>query len=241
MNKNRDIVIFTGAGFSCDAGLPTMAGFGNESRKELAAWRKLAKSRESGEMYLKAGNIFEEFCLYCSSAGKYLNIDINNMETIFCIAEAMKESGVDDILLNGNKMKIDSILKQIKLWLWKIYHQCRIVNKNKHEAPPYQDLIDILQSNELMSRMSIVTTNYDLVFEHIACEQGAPCVYPIADSDYQPLPVTENIESYLAEDNDVDAPLVCKLHGSINYFTVGDNNPVFVLISKNCSFVVLVL
>jgi NAD-dependent SIR2 family protein deacetylase len=222
MVKNRNIVIFAGAGFSRDVGLPTMAGFGKESIRELKEQRKLATRRESGKMYLEAGNIFKDFCLSCSSAKMYLDIDIHNMETIFCIAEAMKEAGVENISLNGYKLAVDLIIEKIKLWLWKIYHQCRLVNKNKFKAEPYQKLVDIFKNNKLMSSLSVVTTNYDLVFEYIAWKQGFSCMYPILD--YKPLPVTKNKENYIAEDYDDQAPLVCKLHGSINYFMKTNNN-----------------
>ncbi len=224
--SRRDIVLFLGAGFSLEAGLPIMASFGKASRLELRNQASWAKSKECGEMFSKAGNIFEQFMDYCSSAKQYISIDINNMEDVFCIAEAIQESDLKEIKLNSNPIKIYELLSYIKLWLWKNYQRCPIVAPPQNDATPYNSLIHLLTTNDLINRLRVLTTNYDIIFEYAAWSNGVNCSY--ANFKYESIDVPfahENIdasnykEKYISTVVSDSSPIICKLHGSINYFT----------------------
>lgn len=241
----RDTVIFLGAGFSCDSGLPTMEKFGPESKTELKALRKflcdyhsnnlkkINKCNDCGKfaapMLCEAGEVFHKFCDFCKLANDYINVKIDNMETIFCIAESMQEAEIKPIKLNQGNIHdhdIDHLIEKIKLWLWKIYHKCPALG-NSQKAAPYEKFLNLIKQNNLSKRLTIITTNYDLVFEYFAWKSGIPCKYPI--SSYSPFPVGNHNEKFLAEDNLNSASILCKMHGSINYFHLQhDSNNLFI-------------
>ena len=226
----RDIVLFLGAGFSCDADLPTMEKFGQESERELEAQYNLIQDRNASQMLYDAGTTFKGFQEFCNSASSYVKVETNNMEEIFCIAEAMHEANIQDLTLLNNKITMEELIKQIKLWLWKIYHVCPLINrKNVEKLELYKDFIRLLKDNKLSERLTVLTTNYDLIFEHSSWATGIPCKYPNF-KNVKPFTFFENQhEEYIAKDDNNTAALVCKLHGSINYFHNQDerDNPSF--------------
>lgn len=224
----RDIVVFLGAGFSRDAGLPTMEEFGQESERELEAQNNLRQKRNASQMLYDAGTTFKGFQEFCNSASSYVKVETNNMEEIFCIAEAMHEANIQDLTFLNNKITLDELLIQIKLWLWKIYQQCPVIN-NVGKSEPYKDFIGLLKDNKLSEKLTVLTTNYDLVFEHSAWDAGIPCKYPNF-KNVKTFTFFENQhEEYIAPNNNNTAALICKLHGSINYFHTQDerDNPSF--------------
>jgi len=216
-DSKGNIVLFLGAGFSHRAGLPTMAGFGDDSYKELSGLKygKRNQNKEAKPMLCKAGEMFQEFQNYCRNAKRYVNIDVDNMEDIFCIAESMKECGVEEIELEKRNATIDEIIEKIQLWLWKIFQRLPAVNE-LFRAEPYIDFFKIIRNNKFGERLKVITTNYDLVFEHFSEKSGIPCKYPnFKEQEYFSI-FQENIGCFL--DSGDKSPLLCKLHGSINYF-----------------------
>jgi NAD-dependent SIR2 family protein deacetylase len=111
--NNRDIVLFLGAGFSHDAGLPTMAEFGDESKKELNNIK--GQTKEAEQLLSTIGETFENFQIYCENGTQYIQIDTHNMETVFCIAEALKEANIQNITINNKEFSIKKIIEDIKL------------------------------------------------------------------------------------------------------------------------------
>ena len=218
----RDIVMFLGAGFSRDAGLPTMEIFGQESERELEAQNNLIKKRNASKMLHDAGTTFKGFQEFCNSASSYVKVETNNMEEIFCIAEAMHEANIQD--LTHLNITMDELLIQIKLWLWKIYHKCPVIN-NVGKSEPYKDFVGLLKDNKLSEKLTVLTTNYDLVFEHSAWKAGIPCKYPNFKNVKTFTFFEKQHEEYIAPNNNNTAALICKLHGSINYFhTQGESD-----------------
>ena len=94
MENSKDIVLFLGAGFSCDAGLPTMSKFGtaaeHELKKEINEWSNNKNYDDPIKYFTRAGYIFKGFQDYCETAKKFISFNSNNMEDIFCIAEQYK-------------------------------------------------------------------------------------------------------------------------------------------------------
>ena len=166
------------------------------------------------------------------------------METLFCIAETMSEADVDpmfgvetqstdgSVLLNSS-----SLLEQMKLWLWRVYSRIPELlstgREQEHygETRPetYEGFAELLGRDDIKKRTTVLTTNYDLLLEYYcwAVSPSSPCSYPLKPGwDYETLHAgspTRNpyvntkrlMDPIRAEE---DTLLVCKLHGSVNYF-----------------------
>lgn len=239
----RDIVLFLGAGFSKEAGLPTISEFGAESADQLFRLKRPHNIRKSTPYLVEAGDIFARFQEYCKKAKRFINLDTNNMEELFCIAEALSEAKIKNLDLDEKGILINDLVIEIKIWLWKIYQQCPPLNpaKNisKETKEAYKSFIDFIKSRKLSNRLTILTTNYDLIFEYFAWYRGIPCTYPFKKDEVESLGVfnekkSEYYVSYLPCDN---GPVICKLHGSINYFNLEDlNNKLSFGISSDITF-----
>lgn len=210
--------------------MPTISEFGAESTDELSRLKSPRNKRESTPYLIKAGNIFVEFQKYCQRARYLINLDINNMEEIFCIAEVLREAKISDLDLNGELVSVENLYVQIKRWLWKIYQQCPPLNPTKRISEEtkeaYNSFIDFFKKSKLSDRLTVLTTNYDLIFEYFAWKRGIRCVYPFNEDDVEPLDVfrrkeTDDYVLFKPEDN---GPIICKLHGSINFFNLREKD-----------------
>jgi len=216
--NRRDIVLFLGAGFSKEAELPTIAEFGRASDKAGESIRKheAEDPRNGYEMFSDAYREFKEFQAFCERAHKFVNIDVNNMESIFCMAEAMVESNIEEM----PKKRID----QIKRWLWKIYQRCPPAQLQLSESDKkkltykYLRFFELLKKFELISSINVITTNYDLLFEYISWRNGVKCAYPFKKENPRGLRLLKDKIPYVFLNRDENVPIVCKLHGSINFF-----------------------
>ena len=128
--NDRDIVLFLGAGFSCDAGLKTMLGFGDESRRQLKSLAEDRNKRNITRLLLDAGQTFSDFQGYCRQNDR-IKLNSDNMEEVFCVAEALRQAKIVNIALGGKKVTLDDLVLKIKLWLWKIYQQCPPLNPRR--------------------------------------------------------------------------------------------------------------
>jgi SIR2-like protein len=223
--SKRNIVLFLGAGFSAHAGLPVMCAFGCASRKELKPYkgRQPGWRKDQGRFH-EAGKMFSRFQEYCESATDVVRMDPDNMEDVFCVVESLLESGEKTVQLDGRPYELEDIRTQISTWLWKIYHKCPPLAKRKdrHMGVPYQRLAGLLKEHDGGRGISVLTTNYDIVLEHYCWEQGVPCSYDLTNA--ASLRVGTGPRSYLIDDSSESAPLVCKLHGSVNFF-IGSSIP----------------
>ncbi|MDD3344821.1 MAG: SIR2 family protein [Candidatus Omnitrophica bacterium] len=230
---SRDIVFFLGAGFSYSAGMPTMAQFGEESERDFSGIAKIYNVEKlSLEILLDAGTYFRYFQEYCGN--NFVRIDKNNMEDIYCVAEVMAASGVQTISLNNKTISLEDLLTQIKLWLWKVFQQLPPVNserKDRVNEQPYQDFINFLKTNEIVSRCAAITTNYDLILEYYAWRGGILSSYPFLDSEASTAYIGEKTVSEYVHAGEIDDSLmIYKLHGSVNYFAK-KNDPVLKILN----------
>lgn len=224
--KSRDIVLFLGAGFSKDAGLPTISEFGDESSDQLSRLKSPHNKRKSTQYLTEAGGIFVKFQGHCEKAKRFINLDTNNMEEIFCIAEVLKEAKINDLDLDGKDIPGEDLYTKIKIWLWKIYQQCPPLNPakkiSKETIEAYDSFIDYLKNRRLAGRLTVLTTNYDLIFEYFAWKGGIPCIYPFNKNTVESLDVFDGKKSeyYVSFEPNDRGPIICKLHGSINFFNL---------------------
>jgi len=245
----RDIVIFLGAGFSFDAGLPVMADFGPQSRVDFCQLEEHASKNEkfAAEMLVDAAKVFYAFQDVCRRSPTLTQEDVENLETVFCIAEAMKEAKLKPIILPDKAYMPDELIEKIQMWLWKIYQQCPLMNDKRKNTrkETYKDFFGLLSDLCIWKRTTVISTNYDLIFEYMSWENHTQCAYPfknlsggidIISAGYGSIPYV-GVNQYSP---DVDVVL-CKLHGSVNYFEdlsniddpklfvardLGDNRPI---------------
>lgn len=226
------LALFLGAGFSKEADLPIMSEFAKYSVSELQSLKKKHgpssnSPREAASLLIDNGQLFEDFRKYLKDQSTKSNISINsfsadNMEDLFTTAEMMYECGIDEIKLNGQNKSLIEILHAIKLWLWKIYQRIPIHNPSRYgiSIKPYETFIDTLNKYNLHN-VSIITTNYDMILEYLFHKKGVQVCYPISDNNFefndlcaQKLRIASGL-SKIGE----SSPVLCKLHGSINYFS----------------------
>jgi len=220
----RDIVLFLGAGFSCNVGLPKMDDFGTKAKLDHDG---LVKHKYPGPNYRYAAPLltssaetFEGFQNLLFQRNVLKKDEINNMETLFCIAESLNESGIKELEINGNPKSVENLIVEIQLWLWKIYQQYPPSNaKRKYgvDEKILTDFFEIIKKAKIHNKVTVLTTNYDLVYEYCAWKSGNPCAYPFSwDKDFK---AGHNDKHFIFQKVDCEGKtLVCKLHGSINYF-----------------------
>jgi len=227
----RDIVLFLGAGFSVDAGLPTMPRFGIEGALDHFHLRQHARAEPTSRDHrlaaaelVEAAERFEAFRDQCVQSGVLTRTDWDNVETLFSVLDSLERAGAPELWVKDEIAPISIYREALQLWIWKVYHQLPLVGRATESTNPhpYRRLFKFIESRELADRITVITTNYDIVFEYLAFTHGIPCAYPV-----QWVPenggVTENDQHWVHPQTASTAgPVVCKLHGSINYFGVDD-------------------
>lgn len=227
----RETVLFLGAGFSYNSGLPIMSEFGAESEEDYKrlkdhalAEKTSGKYRYAAPMLIEAADTYYAFRNLCGKSCTLTLKDINNIETVFCIAEAMAESGQKKIKGFAYDIGLDELIQKIQMWTWKIYQQFIFHNPERMNLNPdinidvYNNIFSVIKENELSDAITVITTNYDIVYEYLSWKHGMPCIYPIRNSE--PISVGNGKERYAltGRDNLASNTVLCKLHGSINYF-----------------------
>jgi len=191
--QDREIVLFLGAGFSSSAELPLMKEFGEKAKienfyllKHAQADRNSREYRYAAPMLVDSAFVFKKFQEICMRSNTLSDDEIKNLETIFCIAEILKESGQEIISIDGHPYSIDTVIKEIQLWLWKIYQQYPFINDKKKVAqenePMYNQFFQIIGEPNIIDNITVITTNYDLIFEFKAFTKGMLCSYCIKNS-----------------------------------------------------------
>jgi hypothetical protein len=230
LNDGRDLVLFLGAGFSRPAGLPLMGEFWSGSQIDLTNLRKYAaeSSRDAAPILVEAGESFGHFREYCVRSGCMAGED-DNLESLICIVEAMKEVGIQNVPIDGSLMPVAKLDRMLKLWIWKVYQQCPLnppAARKRGGTPGICDRTLDLFLDALPDRMTVVTTNYDLIVEYLAAKRGIRSRYPIDGCHARLERICNAGELYVALDSDPIAHQfqlpICKLHGSVNLFEDAD-------------------
>ena len=234
----RDIVLFLGAGFSKDSGLPIMSEFGPQSRKDYEGLKQHTLEdnfKNAAPMLVEAAKAFYAFQDLCKLSPTLTSKDVDNLEKVFCIAESMNESGLVNIPLQGVLFKPDVLIQKIRLWIWKVFQQCPFLdNKRKEETneKTYTDFFQVLEQARIWERTTVITTNYDLIFEYKSSKSWKNeeiCAYPLKELHGSVKVINIQGKStpsyvYVDQDNPKARCVLCKLHGSVNYFENGSNS-----------------
>ncbi len=229
LNDMPKIAIFLGAGFSRAADLPVMSEFARYSESELQSLKQKhgpgsQSPRNAAPLLIDKGDLYESFRKYLNKMAPcwLSSFSADNMEHLFIMAEMMHNCKFPEINLNGQDRSLCEILRAIKLWLWKIYQRIPIHNPSRYKITeePYNIFIKRLYQHGL-NDISIITTNYDMVLEYLFHQQGAQVCYPISENNYKFEDLCApniRIASGLPPDGK-NAPILCKLHGSVNFFS----------------------
>lgn len=226
----NDIVIFLGAGFVHDLELPIMSTFSSESEREYTDLNKEYNDKKNAAPILrKAGNIYKKFESYSSNVSKFMNIDTNNMEDIFCLADIIEGTSISsNCIPDVDNLEIGEIITNIRLWLWNMFQQCPPINckrpRAQNNAYKYKRFFQFLiEKHKIHKNISIITTNYDLMPEFFINELGEKCTYNI-NANYREWKVLSDSTDEFAYINCNDLIPIYKLHGSVNYFFNDGNN-----------------
>lgn len=242
--NRRDIVFFLGAGFSADSQYPLMKNFGsycNEEYKNLKLHSVPDRNfRKIAPMLVESFGVFKAFQEFCRQSVIMKNDEVNNMENVFGIAEVLRESGVTYVDLDKSKYHIDELISHIQLTLWKIYQKGPLLaqklspNMNEIKENIYKPFFETL--TEHLPRLTFITTNYDLIIEAMMSQSKYPCMYPIRNDGrensiiagqrtgetdeykYVKYPLKTKDATGKIRYISHDEPILCKLHGSINFF-----------------------
>jgi len=234
------IAIFLGAGFSKDADLPVMKKFAEYSERELKNIKHRhgpgsQSPRNAAPLLIYNGELYESFRQYLNNMALSFSADnfsADNMEHLFTMAEMMNNCKFADINLNGEDRSLLEILKAIKLWLWKIYHRIPIHNPSRYKIKdePYKKLIEGLYQYGL-NDISIITTNYDMILEYLFHQHGVQVCYPISENNFKfedlcapDIRIASGLSSH-----GKNVPILCKLHGSINFFSERNDKKVHIV------------
>jgi len=220
-SKNRDIVFFLGAGFSADLGLPVMKGFQSACELEYKLLSKEnASIKPTVQLFLDSYKFYTNFREIVKKASKFIKVNPDNIEDIFCVAESFLNSGILVQKLNGEKWHMEDVYMHIGFWLWNMYKQCPSLDARKgkeKEGTVYEAFFDFLKEH-MLDRMAIITTNYDLVCEYYMNKKKAQLSYPIPESKFKDVRLRKQENFYIESNTTFDSVPLCKLHGSVNYF-----------------------
>ncbi len=230
MPTKKDIVVFLGAGFTHDLELPIMSNFNSASDREYdGITADVNKNKKATPRLKKAGKIFQKFQKYSLNVSEFMNIDINNMEDVFCLADIIEGTSISSNPISEvDNLRINEIITDIRLWLWKIFQQCPPINNKRLTAQNnvykykkfFQFLIDEHKKN---TNISIITTNYDLMPEFFINELKGKCTYNIQHRCKEWKVLKDSTRKFVGVDDNGSIPIY-KLHGSVNYFFNGNGN-----------------
>jgi hypothetical protein len=95
--------------------------------------------------------------------------------------------------------------------------------RKSHPIPtaptPYKEFFDTLRGIGCAAATTVITTNYDIVYEWLSQRCELRCSYPLQWKADRPFLAELGSEPYVSPDCETElTTLVCKLHGSVNYF-----------------------
>ena len=200
-------VLFLGAGFSRAWGLPVMQEF-------------FQHAKDSDYLKLDEKNYLRELQSKAQKGVSMLQVGHDNLEEILSFCLASKTFNADYPNQGDNEYdRLCNILQEVyrhidmKKW-WK---------ENDSLLEKLKTLFGIgIDSKKLTTNeLSIITTNYDVMIEFILSKLGWHCYLPgkwnavVVDKKY-------HMAGQMCSDNK-SHPLLCKLHGSLNWYSEPDD------------------
>lgn len=227
---SRRILFFLGAGFSTDGRkLPVMSAFGRwsdqQARTVRSEWRGTRAAQPALE---KISSEFETLRSWCRKAEHVCSLDADNLEELASILEILQHSDLrpPPPILDGD---LDSLRTSLNKWVWFLYRTCPPfdhlqASRFNQGDWPQERFVRAVRERVRRGVLAFVTTNYDIVLEAVAWRQGWPLTYPdLGRDEMSRQSLTRNPNgwrSYLG--TLTGGPVVCKLHGSVNFVAEAD-------------------
>jgi hypothetical protein len=225
--KNDHNVYILGAGFSQEAGLPTISDF-------------LVRMRDSHPWLISQGRVKEaeavqkvlEFRLKAASAAYWTNLDLENIEELFSLASASAEPIAENITqaiaatldfaakTAQKEPSLRLFLQNLKwpapsAWLTNAKHEGHLPTGSVTSAQtgryPHHvaKLLGMFGDGKPKGENTFITFNYDTVLEDALTELKVPFSYGFKK--------TWSRDASAKATKDEDALQVLKLHGSLNW------------------------
>lgn len=212
---NDRIVLFLGAGASKDAGYPVMDEF-LDNLKNLYA-NPSVSSRNT------RNHAFEALLAYrqvLRTVRDYARSDFDNIETLYSTAEMYALACPNEtISVMGKPLPAKELPDMIAEAIWEVYRYVGDIRQAPKGSGPLTQLLERIESkatgrraNELIRRITVITTNYDLVAERSVYASNISCTY--GSSSFRSF-----LEGLVGREGGLK---VLKLHGSINWFADSD-------------------
>lgn len=230
LRANNSNVYILGAGFSADAGLPTIADFLNQMR-DCADW--LAQQGRQAE--LAAVGAVLEFRHDAAAAGYRVKVDLDNIEDLFSLAAALPQQAVSRNIqaaigatLNYSQSRSrppEARMRVSPARGWPISAVWRA--SSRRVSPSSSDSEDVessiydyyaavlagrTSSTENPNRNVVITFNYDLLLEQALDRLGIPYCYGLGTES-----VTYDSTAQSVPESEGGTLLILKLHGSLNW------------------------
>jgi len=229
-------VYLLGAGFSTDAGLPTIADFLNQMR-DSTDW--LAQQGRQAE--LTAVDAVLEFRHNAAAAGYRVNVDLDNIEDLFSLAAALPQQAASQnvqaaIGATLNYSQSRSRPPQVRMRVsaargWPITPAWRAAASRVSPAPDSEDvecsaydyyasvLAGRTSRTDKPNRNIVITFNYDLLLEEALDRLAIPFSYGLGTDN-----VTYDSTARSTTEPEEGSLLILKLHGSLNWGPREDNS-----------------
>jgi hypothetical protein len=223
-------VYILGAGFSADAGLPTIADFLNQMR-DAADWL----GQEKRQKELAAVDAVLDFRHNAAAAGYRVNVDLDNIEDLFSLAAALPQQTVSRdvqaaIAATLNYSQRRKLPPQARLRVseargWPITEAWRAAarrvvpaggDSEDVESSVYDYYASVLagrtSNTDNPNRNIVITFNYDLLLEEALDRLAIPFCYGLSSDS-----VTYDSTARSRREPTEGSLLILKLHGSLNW------------------------
>src|SRR3989449_553168 len=230
-------VYLLGAGFSADAGLPTIAEFLSQMR-DSTDWL----GQQGREAALAAVGAVLEFRHDASAAGYRVNVDLDNIEDLFGLAAALPQQAVSrnvqaaiGATLNYSQSRSRPPEARMRVSAargWPITPAWRAAARRISRVDPdsedvecsaYDYYASVLagrtSSTDNPNRNVVIRFNYDLLLEEALDRLTIPFCYGLGTAN-----VTYDSTARSTPEPEGGSLLILKLHGSLNWGLRGDHS-----------------
>lgn len=196
------IVLFLGAGFSRAWGLPVMQEF-------------FQYANDSTHLKEDDKNFLRELRRESSNANNAIVVRYDNLEEIlsYCLASTSFNAGYPNKEISDYD-KLCHILQEVYRHI-----DNKINDKYKQHFGRLRRLFGMGKNETGYAKdISIITTNYDVMLEYSLARFGWHCNIPCEWDE-----LTTRHSTNILYSTNKSGPLLCKLHGSLNWFSPEDN------------------
>ncbi len=215
--ESKECVLLLGAGASREFGLPIMKDFMDVARNKYFEY----KTNRAPEFELtSAYRALLEFHNECRASTWAFRRNWENMEELYTQADLVRLSAVTE----EEEKRANHRCQEIAWTIWDVYRKFSV----EIELPLANICRSILKANLFPV---VITTNYDLVWEHRLISDPKPMSYLYPGFDAMPgdtrdtwcFETNEDVYERRGKGESLEVPII-KLHGSVNWFSVANSD-----------------